>query len=376
VIRFISNLPATLITGGFSAMNAAAYATLADRFEVTYAGPINPPSRLLEMGLSKTSKALGLKRDFYAFSRERLASIAAAVEASVVPGARLDFFHGFTPWISTRPRRPYVAWSDCAYCDYIEIFHARSAFRDADIDRIERAEAAWLRSADRVLFTSEWAAERTRRRYDLDSRKVASVGLFGEVEPSDHALPAAGAQFAFISTDFVAKGGPVVLEAFEIVRGRHASARLAIIGAAPPDTPNRPGVEYLGFLRKEVAEDSRRFREMLGQSAALVHPTRGDIAPLLLIEAASLGCPAIASRAFAIPEIIEDGRTGLLLDNPADAAEVARAMNWVIEHPHESAAMREAAWRRARTSFGKPDFAARLVAEVEPLLAESEPAPP
>ena len=57
-----------------------------------------------------------------------------------------------------------------------------------------------------------------------------------------------------------------------------------------------------------------------------MHPTRSDIAPLLLVEAAMFGCPAIASRAFAIPELVADGESGLLLDAPGDPAEVAAAM--------------------------------------------------
>jgi glycosyltransferase involved in cell wall biosynthesis len=352
-------------------MNAAACAALAKRHTLHYAGPIDPPVGALEKALSKTLRVSGVGGGFAAFSERRLATIAEAVTGRVLLQADLDFFHGFTPWIASRPARPYVAWSDCSFRDYVELYHDRSRFSADDLARIEGVEAAWLLAASRVLFTSRWAAERATRDYRLDAARVGVVGIFGEFEPPQTDVYAGAARFTFVSTDFAAKGGPVVLAAFRQLRARHPEAQLTIVGA-PADISAEPAVEHAGYLRKEVAEEHRRFREILASSLAVVHPTRSDIAPLLLVEAGLFGCPAIASRAFAIPELVTHGESGLLLDAPADPDQVAAAMQWLLDHRFE---LRRGAWRQARAAHGKDAFEARLLAQVDAALSEAGVAP-
>ena len=230
--------------------------------------------------------------------------------------AQIDFFHGFTPWIMTMPKRPYAAWCDCTFRDYISVFHRRESFRERDLQRIEQAEARWLKRARRVLFTSQWAALRAISDYQLDEQRVASVGIFGEIDPPEHDAYAGGTEFAFISTNFHKKGGPIVLAAFQKLRRRYPDSSLVVVGNKPAGVVPLPGVEFTGFLRKEVPGEQARFRQILGRSRALVHPSQSDISPLLLIEAGYFGCPAISSRMFAIPELVDDMQSGILLDNP------------------------------------------------------------
>ena len=64
-----------------------------------------------------------------------------------------------------------------------------------------------------------------------------------------------------------------------------------------------------------------------------------------LLEAAACGVPAVASRIGAIPEIVDDGHTGLLFD-PEDSSELVRQVRWAWNHPAEMEEMGMAA--RAR----------------------------
>ena len=373
MINFVSHLPKDLRTGGFSAMNAAACAALERRHDIAYIGPIDPPVVGWEKAVSKALRLSGLAGDFSAYSERRLAAIAGVVEQRSNPAASLDFFHGFTFWLGTKPRRPYAAWSDCTFRDYIEVFHERRRFRAEDLARIERAEARWLRGARRVLFTSEWAAERAIGGYELDATRVGSVGIFGELEPPETDAYADAPAFAFVSTNFAAKGGPVVLEAFRRVRQTRPDATLTIVGASPGNLSAEPGVRYAGFLRKESPDELAKFRAVLASARAVVHPTKSDIAPLLLVEAGLFGCPAIASRAFAIPELVADGASGVLLDAPDDPAAVAAAMNGMLDDDGY-AAMRIEAWRRARAFNTKAAFEARLLGFVDEALGEARAA--
>jgi len=362
MINFVSNLPHNLRSGGFSALNTAAFGALCKRCSVHYAGPINPSVILWQKAISKLQRVAGSKGDFFFFSQRRLNVIAEEVHAQCVAHAQLDFFHGITPWTHTKPPRPYVALSDCTFRDYVEIFHRREQFRQDDLERIEQAEAEWLKKARRVLFTSDWAAERAVGYYMLDPSRVTSVGIFGEIDLPAHDAYIGGKEFAFVATNFEAKGGRTVLTAFRELRKRHPDAGLIVVGRQPSYVGAEPGVNFAGFLRKEIPAEYWLYQQILGRVRAIVHPTRSDIAPLLIIEAGNVGCPAISSRRFAIPELIDDGRTGLLLDNSTEVSAVVGAMSWMLEHENEYQQMRKAAWAKARGQHAKEQFEERLLA--------------
>ena len=362
MINFVSHLPSNLRSGGFSALNAEALSLVGKHYTVQYVGPVNPPIFVWQKALSKLWRVSGAAGDFFQYSQRRLAGIAREVDERCAPDARFDLFHGFTPWVLTRPKRPYLAWSDCTFRDYIDIFHRRRDFRAGDLHRIEQSEAAWMSGAHRIAFTSAWAADRAAQTYGLSRERFDVIGIFGETEMPDRDVYAGAKQFAFVSTNFEAKGGTVALAAFSKLRLSHPDASLIIVGDTPSYAVTEPGVTMTGFLRKEEPEQSRRYHEILAQSRAVVHPTRSDIAPHLISEAGYFGCPVISSRRFAIPELVDDGRTGILLDDPTDVSGVAEAMIAMLSSETRYLALRGAAWTKARDHHSKAAFESRFLA--------------
>ena len=365
MINFVSHLPPDLRSGGFSAMNCAAYTAIKQRYVMHYVGPISIAPDVDQKGYSKLRRILGLPGSFHQYSERSLKKIARQVNQASEVDADLDFFHGFTPWVATKPVRPFVAWSDCTFRDYLAIYHRLKDFDKDDIARIVDSEALWLSRARRIAFTSNWAAENALRDYNLDPRRVDVVGIFGEVNPPDHDAYNGGVDFAFISTNFDAKGGPVVLAALQLVRNQWPDSRLIIIGDAPKALAHERGVIITGFLRKEDIDQNQKFRGILSQVRAVVHPTRSDIAPLLLVEAALFGCPVVASRRFAIPEIVEDSVTGILVDDPTNVNSVAAAMAKLLECDEKYLQMRQMAWKKGRSELSREKFALRLRSFVE-----------
>jgi glycosyltransferase involved in cell wall biosynthesis len=330
-------------------MNAAAYKAVSRCDDVNPVAPVNPPIRFLDHIISKGRRSLGIPGDFHFFSNERLSRIAKEVQAACDPNAQLDFFHGFTPWIQTNPQRPYLAWSDCLFHDYIRIYHRCGTFRRSDIDRIEETESAWLNRAVRVLFTSQWAASRAVEVYGIPRERTGSVGIFGEVEiPATDAF-AGASSFLFASTNFKAKGGPTVVAAFERIRQSYPEATLTVIGDSL-GLRDGPGIIKTGFLQKENPADAVRFRDVLSKARAIVHPTRSDILPLILIEAGYFGVPSISSNIQAISEWIAHGSNGILLSPSNSTNEVESAMQRILTDPNYNS-MRTESWRKAREEF-------------------------
>jgi len=198
------------------------------------------------------------------------------------------------------------------------------------------------------------------RDYSLDASLVAPVGISGEIEMPARDAYVGGKEFVFVSTNFEAKGGRVVLAAFREVRKRHPHARLTVIGDRPPKAAMEAGVSFTGYLRKEIPHESQRFQQILGSACALVNASRSDTCPLLLVEAGYVGCPVISTRKFAIPEVVDHGRTGLLLDDSSQPNALADAMVWMLEHEDEYRRMREAAWAKSRAQHSKRSLEERL----------------
>jgi len=71
---------------------------------------------------------------------------------------------------------------------------------------------------------------------------------------------------------------------------------------------------------------------------------------LVLCEAAAASVPVVATRIGAVPEIVEDGRTGWLFE-PGDSREGARILAKLIRHPGERIRAGEKARRRVEQKF-------------------------
>ena len=73
----------------------------------------------------------------------------------------------------------------------------------------------------------------------------------------------------------------------------------------------------------------------------LVAPSRWEGFGMMLIEAMAAGRPIVATRVGAIPEIVRDRRTGVLVE-PRDAQALARAITGMLDDPQRRIAMGEA----------------------------------
>ena len=110
----------------------------------------------------------------------------------------------------------------------------------------------------------------------------------------------------------------MVLEAFQRLRGAVPGARLLYVSDELP--PFRiDGVEPLPLVpHSEVAA-------FYAQADVFVNPTRAEGFGFTNAEAQGFGLPVISSRLGAIPEVVEHGRTGLLVD-PEDGDALLAAM--------------------------------------------------
>jgi glycosyltransferase involved in cell wall biosynthesis len=118
----------------------------------------------------------------------------------------------------------------------------------------------------------------------------------------------------------------------------------------------RPWCVYGGFASLE------QLMEHLETATLLVLPSLEDNCPMVILEAMAAGVPVLGARVGGIPELIEEGITGLLFD-PLDPISMRDGMVKMLNEPAATEAMAQTAKQRALERF-RPLVIARRHAEI------------
>jgi len=176
------------------------------------------------------------------------------------------------------------------------------------------------RLTDGVIFESRFARTRYERAVGgrLNHARVVHNGLlesdFGAHEPYPDA-----ADFLFIGELRMLKGVDLLVKALARLDGGSRRRRLVIVGDGP-DASQFETLAYNLGLRDQVRfagamPAAKAFR--LGR--VLVMPSRAESFPYVVLEAAAVGMPVIASDVGGIPEIVEGTDTQLVESGNVDA---------------------------------------------------------
>ncbi|MXM64449.1 glycogen synthase [Streptomyces sp. HUCO-GS316] len=174
------------------------------------------------------------------------------------------------------------------------------------------------------------------------------------------------------------KGVPHLLRA---VRDIDPAAQVVLCAGAP-DTPEidrefrdlfqelsrvRAGVHWIPQMlpRPEVIQ-------LLTHAAAFVCPSVYEPLGIVNLEAMACGTPVVASRVGGIPEVVDDGKTGVLVPVDDDfETGLAQALDSVLGDPETARRMGEAGRERAVGEFGWDAVARRTVRLYEEILKQA-----
>jgi glycosyltransferase involved in cell wall biosynthesis len=157
----------------------------------------------------------------------------------------------------------------------------------------------------------------------------------------------------------------VLLKAFATYHARATiRSRLVIVGTGPLEAELKQLASELGIASEVVFAGFREdIPAVIKAFNLFVLSSRYEGFGLVLLEAMSAARPVVASRVSAIPEVVEEGVSGLL----ADAGDVgAFAEKFALfEEPARRLAFGQAGRERARAEFGLDEMIDRTLALYE-----------
>lgn len=121
-----------------------------------------------------------------------------------------------------------------------------------------------------------------------------------------------------------------LLAAAVIVLLKRPRARFLIAGRGPEEARLLESIKRMGLLGKVLLVGQREPLPLLKSLDVYVQSSWGEGMGSVLIEAAACGVPIAATSAGGIPEVVEDGKTGLLAP-PRDAEKLADAIIRLID---------------------------------------------
>jgi glycosyltransferase involved in cell wall biosynthesis len=317
------------------------------------------------------------------------AEFAARLRDAGVPVAALRFRAASSPAVLARLVRlarryePEILHTHLVHADFLGLTagrlarvpvlastkHGFNAFRDRRVFAVADRRVAAL--ADLHIAISAGLARYLAEREGLDEARFEIVHYGIDAGPPPPPLPGAP-RLAVVGRLVPIKGHETLLEAFAAARGRVPGLTLDVAGDGPLDGELRRLVDRRG-LAGAVTSLGRVAPPLpvLERAEVVVVPSLGEGFGMVALEAMERGRPVVASAVGGLPEIVEDGRTGLLVP-PQDADALAVALVDLATDPARAAALGAAGRTRAVEAFTQ----ARCTQRTEELYREALAAAP
>lgn len=179
------------------------------------------------------------------------------------------------------------------------------------------AERRIFAQSELIASTSEWVNESLGRRYGIGREKIVAAPPTSEIlERPDLApgapIPQRKPRILFIGNNWERKGGQRLLEIHQ-KHFRDSAELHAVSRERPADTPPMPGVVWHGQVPRD-----RLLSEIVPNCDLFCMPSQRDTSCWPAVEAQGAGLPVVVPRMTGIPDLVEQGKTGFVVDTTKD----------------------------------------------------------
>lgn len=177
---------------------------------------------------------------------------------------------------------------------------------------------------DRIICPSEFLKSKLDTQKKFADKTVTLRNFFDITEIPEVKKEKYVLEFGHLSKD---KGTLTLLEAAK--RMPETKFVFAGFGKAEEEIKKVPNAEYVGF------KTGNELKNLIAKAACSVYPSEWyENCPFSVIESQVYGTPVIGSRIGGIPELISEGKTGLLFEAGNDN-DLEQKLRFILETPHK-----------------------------------------
>ena len=283
----------------------------------------------------------------------------SAAQAAIRQGATKIIFGTYhnCPWLPQKRGVRYFIYADATIKQLANLGYSQGTRESSRMARLiyGRGVRKQAEAGHHFFCLSQWYAQALQKEHGVRPGQITITPPFVD---TNYWSPRAGARRAgpfrvvFVGADFLRKGGDVLMEVAAMPE--FAAVEWHLVTKSPPVTKAANVFSYTGFNA-----DANGLRDLVRDGDVLVLPTRADCSAIVLVEAGASGVAAITTRMAGLGELVEDGKTGLLIDRPA-AADLAAALRKYLADPALVAAHGQAARKKAVAEFDTHVVVARM----------------
>ncbi|MDE2228390.1 MAG: glycosyltransferase family 4 protein [Alphaproteobacteria bacterium] len=248
------------------------------------------------------------------------------------------------------------------YCDQswnLSLRHRPDAaqYTPRALAEYERLERESLASVAHVFTFSGRTRDDIVEHYGLPAERVTVVGsgmggIAPYLGPKDYRTP----RLLFVAKHlFRAKGGPLLLRAFALARRSRPDLSLTIVGDARSRAyvPRDPRIVFFAHVTWDA------LRRLYADATLLAQPMINDPWGQVYLEALASRTPVLGLNRNGLPEIVEGGRHGFLVDEATPEA-VAAGILSALSDPARLQRMGESGQRHVITTYSWDRVAERI----------------
>jgi glycosyltransferase involved in cell wall biosynthesis len=243
----------------------------------------------------------------------------------------------------------------------------------AHLQNVHDRESVLMGLAQRVFVVSKSVGD-TMRGMGVPRKKIRVVlnrtlystrlPLLSDIRPARLRRPS----IVTVCGMYHRKGIAELIYAFERIAPKFPEANLYLVG----DGPHRPIFEAqanASAFRERIHFEGFQGSQQSYMLAAdvFVLASRRESFGLVLIEARQAGCSIVASNVDGIPEALDGGRAGALVE-PQNISALSEALNRMLEHPEERFHWSERA-KQGIEAFGVGVMVQEIMAVYQELIA-------
>jgi glycosyltransferase involved in cell wall biosynthesis len=197
---------------------------------------------------------------------------------------------------------------------------------------------------------SAWLADSFVRDFGVSHKKVYPVGAginlprINSTANNDPSRP----KILFVGKDFRRKGGFTLLEAFHYVRKKIRNAELVIAGPHLEKPPE--GVTCVGYIDKRSDSGIDKLLNLYSSASIFVLPSLYEPFGIAFAEAMAHRLPCIGTHNCAMPEIIDNGENGYLVD-ANNSRQLSQRIISLLEDEPLREQMAESAFRKYLNNY-------------------------